>query len=109
MMIWTKTARDLLFEELVRQFGPLSKWERKSTPGNGKDKAFKQFLTSFADMVGAKSDLAVLHQVRFASPIKGETSWNGGFARSAILCMASAINAGFIGDGDLPDLIARPR
>ena len=53
--IWSRTARDLLFEELVKQFGPYKTWKRAEYPSKAKQKEFVKFCVDIAALVGAKS------------------------------------------------------
>jgi hypothetical protein len=100
--IWTRAARDLLFQSLVKRFGPYSGWEKTSSPGRGLDAEFDEFCEAFAKSVEAKSGDAVKHQIRFGSPVTNASTWKDGHVRTAILALASAFEAGFINNADLP-------
>jgi hypothetical protein len=107
--IWTKTARQLLFETLVARFEPLAKWEKRTSPGNGLDQAYDEFCTAFAAVVGVKSGAAVKQQIHFAMPVR-QGSWNSnGHSSTAVLNLAAAYEAGFIVNADFPDLLAGGR
>ena len=106
--VWDEAARKLLFETLVARFGPLRAWQKKSTPGNGRDREYRAFLTAFAEVVGANSADAVAHQIAFARPIAKRSRYVSSQAYTAILSMAAALNAGFIDFQDVPSLIAMP-
>jgi hypothetical protein len=103
--IWTRPARDLLFQTLVKKFGPYSNWEKSGSPGNGRDAEFDEFCEAFSKSVGAKSADAVKHQIRFGSPVTNASTWKDGHVRTAIFALASALDAGFIGNADLPNII----
>jgi hypothetical protein len=104
--IWTEAAYELLYEQLVRRFGPYKTWLGQR-PANRDE--FEQFCATFAEVVGAKSAEAVKMQIRFAVGIDGpnEHRWRQGQARTAILNMAAAFHAGFIDNSHFPDLTAR--
>lgn len=104
--IWSGEVRRVLYQRLVVQFGPYSEWKNKTSPGGGRDEEYNDFCGSFAQAVGAKSQEAVRHQIRFAMPetTRG-TSW-GRHAQTAILNKAAALEAGFIEDKHLPNLLA---
>lgn len=104
--IWTGDVRRVLYKRLVQQFGPLNDWEKRQLPGRGLDQRFKEFCSAFALAVGAKSGAAVQHQIRFAMPETAQGSTWGRHAQTAILNKAAALEAGFIDDGHLPDLLA---
>src|SRR5262245_31643659 len=106
--IWTGEARRLLYQQLTRQFGPYSTWAKVCSPGNGNDQAFGEFIEAFAKLIGAQSGRAVNHQIRFALPHNGQSTWiNGGQVQTAILNKAAALEAGFIENKHLPTLVAR--
>src|SRR5262245_47229862 len=73
--VWTGEARRVLYQQLVKRFGPLKSWKNVSSPGGKLDEQFEKFCTTFADAIGAKSGDAVQHQIRFALPetSKGST------------------------------------
>ena len=48
-------------------------------------------------------------QIGFGSPVTGQSNWDPSHARSAILCMAAAFEAGFISGADFPNLTARAK
>jgi hypothetical protein len=102
---WSRAARDLLFQELVSQFGALDGWEEPYSPGHGRDEKYRRFLESFADLMGT-GPRAVEMQVRFGSGVEGNAHWRQGHSLTAILCLAAAYDAGFIGIADFPNLEA---
>ena len=105
--IWNSDARRVLYRRLVEQFGPFDKWKGTSSPGNGSDQKFDEFCENFARVVGAKSGSAVKIQIRFAMPeTSGGSVWEEGHARTAILNKAAALEAGFIENKHLPNLLA---
>jgi hypothetical protein len=104
--IWTGDARRLLYGRLVKLFGPYDQWKKTSSPGGGKDTEFDEFCDGFAKVVGANSGDAVKHQVRFALPETQSGSTWGGQKQNAILNKAAALEAGFIRDKHLPNLLA---
>jgi hypothetical protein len=112
-IIWTRAARDLLFETLVAKFGPHSTWEKATSPGKGQDAAFEDFCQQFADVVGASSGEAVKHQIAWGTPtpVGGkEHNWSDpGRAANAIRNLAAALDAEFIRSKDLPKLFAEGR
>jgi hypothetical protein len=105
---WTAAARQLLYEQLVSRFGPHGEWEARERPGRGHDESYEQFCNSFAQLIGAESARAVKHQISFAIPIQrgGIRRWKQGHARSAILNLAAAFEAGFVGANAFPALVA---
>jgi hypothetical protein len=105
---WTKAARELLFEELVKRFGKHSEWEFHTKPGHGLDRSFDNFCKTMSDVVGADGPDAVKIQIAFGLPITGKSTWKQGHAGTAILCLAAAIEAGFISSTDVPTLVATP-
>ena len=108
MPVWTPIARASLFETVVRKFGPYSEWEGTHRPGRGLNKAYLKFTEDFAGLVGANSGAAVREQVNWAIPVlETDNEWEPGRARSAILSMAAAFEAGFIGNSHFPTLIAK--
>lgn len=104
--IWSGEVRRLLYRRLVKQFGASQKWEKSAAPGRGLDPAFEKFCGAFAQVVGAKSADAVKHQIRFAMPETEHGSKWGRQAQTAILNKAAALEAGFIKDSQLPNLVA---
>jgi hypothetical protein len=104
--IWTGDVRRVLYKRLVQLFGASDKWEKTGSPGRGLDKKYEEFCDVFAHAVGAKSADAVMHQIRFAMPeTERGSSWKRQ-AQTAILNKAAALEAGFIRDGQLPDIVA---
>jgi hypothetical protein len=104
--IWTMEARRFLYRRLVAKFGPLGEWEKSHSPGRGLDADFAAFCASFATVIGAQSGDAVQLQIRFAMPESERGSTWGRQAQTAILNKAAALDAGFIDDRHLPDLLA---
>jgi hypothetical protein len=76
--IWSRTARDLLFEELVKQFGPYKTWKRAEYPSKAKQKEFVKFCVDIAVLVGAKSWRAVTHQIKFAVGVQSQNGCTTG-------------------------------
>jgi len=109
--IWTGEVRRVLYHRLVEQFGPYRIWKKTNSPGGSHDTKFDQFCSAFAKAVGAKSGGAVKHQIRFAMPESEHGSKWDRHAQTAILNKAAALEAGFIEDQHLPNLVAvgRPR
>lgn len=104
--IWTGDVRRVLYKRLVQLFGPSDKWEKSGAPGRGLDADFDKFCEAFAQAVGAKSGDAVKHQIRFAMPESERGSTWERQAQTAILNKAAALEAGFIRDSQLPNLVA---
>jgi hypothetical protein len=104
--IWTGDVRRILYTRLVQLFGSSDEWEKTNSPGRGLDAAFNQFCEIFAQAVGAKSGDAVKHQIRFALPETERGSTCDRHAQIAILNKAAALEAGFIKDKQLPNLLA---
>jgi hypothetical protein len=104
--IWTGEVRRVLYSRLVHQFGPYRGWRKSNSPGGAHDDKFDQFCDAFANAVGAKSSDAVKHQIRFAMPESERGSTWDRHAQTAILNKAAALEAGFIEDQHLPDLLA---
>ena len=105
--IWSATAYDLLYGELVRQFDPLWKWETQARPGRGLDEKFDAFCKAFAELVGAESARAVEMQIAYARMgTVPNASAKAADGRSAmlnfILNKAAAYHAGFIRRTDVP-------
>ena len=113
-IIWTATAHELLYEQLVEQFGPHSTWEHKHNPGHGKEKEYRKFLEAFAIVVGANSEHAVRVQIGWAFPIvaNGTTRATGPGSDGKtpkkpiwpMQNMVAAYDAGFIDDSYIPAL-----
>lgn len=106
---WTRAARDRLFKRVVQKFGPFDTWETSNSPASARQKEFDKFCADFAKTVGAKSGKAVKMQIRFGSPTTKRSEWKAGHVRNAILCLAAALEAGFIGNKHLPNLTARAK
>jgi hypothetical protein len=104
--IWTGDVRRVLYGRLVKEFGSYDKWEKANSPGRNLDQQFNEFCDAFAKAVGAKSGEAVQHQIRFAMPESREGSTWERHAQTAIMNKAAALEAGFIEDKHLPDLLA---
>ena len=104
--IWTEDNLRLLYEGLVRQFGPSKDWGGQ-TPANRNE--FERFCAAFAKKIGASSGGAVKMQIRFAVGNDGRNdhNWGPGQARTAILNMAAAFHAGFIDNSYFPALTSR--
>jgi len=96
--IWLRTgARQLMYEELVRQFGYGGDWEVPWVrPGNGRDKDYEKFLQSMAIVTGANSADAVKHQIAFGSPVRGKSEWSPSHTMSAVTNLAAALEAGSV-------------
>ena len=107
-IIWTRAARDLLYQRAIELFGPYSKWENNRSPGRGMDAQYDLFCHAFAELVGAESGKAVKMQLEWAMPLApgNKRNWAPSHARSMILAMASAFEAGFIDNSHFPTLIA---
>jgi hypothetical protein len=108
--IWTRIARDLLFEAVKDQFGPYNTWKHPEYPSRARQKVFQDFCEIFAALVGAKSWRAVVHQIKFGVGVQsrnGVHHWDASQARVAILNMAAAFDAGFISNAEFPELVAR--
>jgi hypothetical protein len=104
--IWTGDARRVLYRRLVELFGPYEEWEKAASPGRGREEEFDEFCNVFAQTVGAKSGRAVQHQIMFALPETESGSVWHTQAQAAILNKAAALEAGFIRDKHLPNLLA---
>jgi hypothetical protein len=109
-MKWTYEARELLYSQLVARFGPHKDWETSARPGRGLNEEYDLFCENFAKTIRSKSGNAVKHQISFALPIPegGTRYWAQGHARSAILNLAAAFQAGFVEAFAFPSLIATP-
>jgi hypothetical protein len=107
-IIWTKEARELLYAQLVHQFGAYATWGKSASPGNGQDAAFDDFCRGFAKIIGANSGDAVRHQIAFALPISGKAHWDKSLSRNAIMNLCPAMQSGFITVAQLPNLEATP-
>ena len=107
--IWTGDVRRVLYRRLVQKFGPSWDWKKSGAPGGELDAEFEEFCDVFARAVGAASASAVQMQIRFAMPESEQGSTWGRQAQTAILNKAAALEAGFIRDGQLPDLLALGR
>jgi hypothetical protein len=104
--IWTGEIRRVLYSRLIQLFGSYSTWQKTSSPGGDQDAAFDEFCSAYAAAVGAKSGDAVKHQIRFALPESEHGSTWERHAQTAILNKAAALEAGFIEDKHLPNLLA---
>ena len=100
--IWTNAARELLFERLVRLFGPAKDWTSLSSPGRGFNDTFDEFCKAFARAIGAASGDAVKIQIRHAIYVNETGYWINGHAQAAILNKAAALKAGFINSSHIP-------
>ncbi|MCK1715882.1 MULTISPECIES: hypothetical protein [unclassified Bradyrhizobium] len=105
---WTFEVRDLFYSMLVARFGSHEEWEAWDRPGRGLDDQFDAFCERFAELVGATSINAVKQQLAFSTPLPpGHTRrWAPGHARTAILNIAAAFKAGFVGNDAFPSLVA---
>jgi hypothetical protein len=103
--IWTGDVRRVLYRRLVELFGPYEEWEKAASPGKGRDEEFDEFCNVFAQTVGAKSGRAVQHQISFALPETESGSVWHAHAQVAILNKAAGLEAGFIRDKHLPNLL----
>src|SRR4051812_34875805 len=104
--IWSGEVRRVLYRRVVALFGPYSTWANKNSPGADRDADYEEFCGWFARAVGAKSAQAVQHQIRFAMPETQRGSSRGRQTQTAILNKPAALEAGFIEDKHLPDLVA---
>lgn len=104
--IWSGDVRRVLYKRLVKVFGVSEEWEFSGSPGRGRDEEFDEFCDAFARVFGAKSGDAVKHQIRFAMPESEEGSKWDRHAQTAIGNKAAALEAGFIRDSQLPNLVA---
>jgi hypothetical protein len=75
-------------------------------PGGENDSTFDKFCNAYALAIGARSGGAVKHQIRFALPESQRGSTWERHAQTAILNKAAALEAGFIEDKHLPNLLA---
>ena len=53
-IIWTRAARDLLYQRAIELFGPYSEWKNNRSPGRGMDAQYDLFCHAFAELVGAE-------------------------------------------------------
>jgi hypothetical protein len=104
--IWSGDVRRVLYRRLVQLFGTYEDRQKTSSPGDPHENSFDSFCVTFAEAVGAKSADAVKHQIRFAMPESESGSTWGRQAQTAILNKATALEAGFIRDKHLPNLLA---
>jgi len=103
---WTPAARTFLFEAVVARFGAYETWGGSSPKGRGAE--YKKFCEQFAEIVGSTGD-GVDHQIAWGTPTQsgGVRDWTKtGHAYQAILCLAAALEAGFVRSKDLPKLVA---
>jgi methyl coenzyme M reductase gamma subunit len=105
IIIWTLAVRVLLYTMLVKHFGPSTTWEKTHSPGRDLDVKFKQFCEAFALVIGAKSGDAVLQQILFALPAPKDRVWDAPRARTAMMNMTAALDAGFISNAQLPEYL----
>jgi hypothetical protein len=70
------------------------------------DAQYDAFCDAFAIVVGANSGDAVKHQIAFALPSTSRGSTWKEQAQTAILNKAAALEAGFIVNKHLPELLA---
>jgi hypothetical protein len=104
--IWTGDIRRVLYRRLIQRFGPYERWAKSNSSGGEHDKDFDDFCADFARAIGAKSGDAVKMQIRFAMPESPSGSTWERHAQTAILNKAAALEAGFIKDMHLPNLLA---
>jgi hypothetical protein len=102
-IIWTRTVRDLLFEQLTTQFGPHHQWEEIDSPGHERNDAYKQFLEAFAQAVGAKSGEAVKMMVHHATHHRSLITTMA--SHVVIRSLAAALDADFLAPRDLAGLM----
>jgi len=113
--IYSLVIYTMLYEQLIKRFGPFAQWTESRLPGRGLNDQFLEFCDDAARFVGANSGEALRKQLEFAMPIrpghkqhwgpspKGKTP---GLARVAILNIAAALETGFITNSMLPSIEA---
>lgn len=104
---WKFANRFTLFDRIVAEVGPHRRWKKSTAPGRGLDGVFKSLVRAYARIMGTTS-AAVMQQIRFGCPIKtrNPNNWNQCQARTAIGCLAASLEAGFIVQREIPELIA---
>lgn len=108
--IWTRAARDLLYEALVTRFGAHATWENGAWPSAARRREFDEFCDEFAKLVGAKSGAAVKVQIGWGCGTTGEVGerhWDSSHSRNFVLNMASAFEAGFVTHEDFPAVVTQ--
>jgi hypothetical protein len=82
--IWTPTTTDMLFEQIVKRYGPYSDWEKSNYPGRGLDQDYEEFRTAFAKVCGANSKDAVGMAIMIAAKPKLTSNGNEDIVASAL-------------------------
>jgi hypothetical protein len=82
--IWTPATTDMLFEQIVKRYGPYSDWEQANFPGRGLDQDYEEFRTHFAKVCGANSKDAVGMAIMVAAKPKLAKDGNENILASAL-------------------------
>jgi len=113
--IYSFTVYSMLYQQLIKRFGPFEKWTDYRLPGRNMNRQFIMFCDDAAKFVGANSGDALRKQLEFAMPIKPghKQRWSPslkgktpGLARVAIMNISAALETGFITNSMLPSLEA---
>jgi hypothetical protein len=107
---WSYNLRKLLYDELLKRFGPYNTWG-KGTP-TGKEKEFDLFCEDFSNIVSFISQSkttkdAVKLQIAWATTC--QESIPNSYAHSFIQNIGIALESGFVESKDLPTQILMER
>jgi hypothetical protein len=83
-LIWTPATSDMLFEQIVKRYGPYSDWERSNYPGRDLDQDYEEFRIAFAKVCNAKSEDAVGMAIMVAAKPKLAKDGNENILASAL-------------------------
>lgn len=109
---WTPTIRNLLYQLLVKNFGPYSDWKNNNYPEGKRDEYFN-FIQNFADAMtklypnNPTSKDAVLQQIAWAVTDQGTIS--NSHVTVYIQNISSAYENGFLRARDFPSLLLSER
>jgi len=104
---WNATNRNHLYATLVKAFGPYSAWVKATYPAGKKDE-YEEFIADYSRWFQSETKESVT-----AEAVKQQISWaftnqelfqDQSHIRNWILNKAAALESGFIGTKDLPNV-----
>jgi hypothetical protein len=101
-MMWSPSRLRLYYECMAEEYGRHESWEKPLRPGRGLNQRFEEFLTAFAEIVGAKGPEAAEQQLKFATST--QKGFDRAHSRAVILNRAAAYESGFLRAKDLAAL-----
>lgn len=101
--IWELECNELLYERLVKMFGPCREWDTDNLPSKEKKEEYDKFCDSIAGSIGASSGEAVKQQIAWATT--KQTTITESYVETWYRNKIAAFHNGFIDRDYLPKTI----